>query len=418
MPEQRQDAIDIYLLKRKVGTITSIIGPDVHLFAFDQDYINDSERPTLSLSFKSQTGSLITRPLASRLKLPPFFSNLLPEGHLRAYLAKANGIHSEREFFLLKALGKDLPGAIIASTSENAEFDATLTSEQLNNSSFPRLRFSLAGVQLKFSALADAKGDLTIPGSGGDWILKLPSFSYPNIPENEFSMLRLARQAGITVPAVKLVSTDQIENLPEIVNHSDLKSLAIKRFDRTRSGGRVHIEDFAQIFGLYPRKKYEGFNYNNIASVLWLEADEEDLVEFVRRLVFNLGIGNADMHLKNWSLIYRDGRKPNLAPAYDFISTIVYFDDPNLGLTLGRTKEMYKVDLDDFLYLADKAKLPRGLVVKTVKESIDACKTAWLENSRDLPLSEEMWIKIDQHMLKLPLFNLDNAVKRKLRKSK
>ena len=68
------------------------------------------------------------------------------------------------------------------------------------------LRFSLAGVQLKFSAMGDARGGLTIParGVGGDWIVKLPSLQFPGVPENEFSMMTLARAVGISVPVVKL----------------------------------------------------------------------------------------------------------------------------------------------------------------------------------------------------------------------
>ncbi len=415
MTEQQYYAADIYLLKQKVGSLTCLPGPDLHVFTFDDDYINDSNRPTLSLHFKSQIGGLITKPLTSRKKLPSFFSNLLPEGHLRDYLAKANGVHAQREFFLLRALGKDLPGAVIANSSKDSQFDPGLSSSELDKSNNTNLRFSLAGVQMKFSALAESKADLTIPvkGIGGDWIVKLPSLIYPNIPENEFSMLRLARAAGITVPAIKLLPTDQIENLPDIVSSTDLQSLAIRRFDRHRSGGRIHIEDFAQVLGVYPRNKYDGYSYNNIASILWIEAKEEDVIEFLRRLVFTIGIGNADMHLKNWSLIYRDGRKPSLAPAYDFVSTIAYLNDPNLGLTLGKTKDMYKVDIDDFLYLADTAKLPAGLVVKTVKESIDSFRSAWSDTASELPFPDEMRRKIDQHILKLPLFRPDNIAIRK-----
>jgi serine/threonine-protein kinase HipA len=53
-------------------------------------------------------------------------------------------------------------------------------------------------------------------------------------------------------------------------------------------------------------RKYERASYRNIAEVLWAETGEAGIVEFIRRLVFNALIGNADMHLKNWSLIYPD----------------------------------------------------------------------------------------------------------------
>jgi serine/threonine-protein kinase HipA len=75
----------------------------------------------------------------------------------------------------------------------------------------------------------------------------------------------------------------------------------IKRFDRLENGVRVHIEDFAQVFGLPPSRKYERANNEMIARVLAAETSEIDIAEFVRRFVFNARIGNGDMHLKNWS---------------------------------------------------------------------------------------------------------------------
>jgi len=61
------------------------------------------------------------------------------------------------------------------------------------------------------------------------------------------------------------------------------------------------MEDFAQVFGEFPNDKYKRHSYTNIAAVLWAEIGEDAILEFVRRLVFSVLIGNADMHLKNWS---------------------------------------------------------------------------------------------------------------------
>mgnify|MGYP006429708259 CR=1 FL=1 len=69
---------------------------------------------------------------------------------------------------------------------------------------------------------------------------------------------------------------------------------AICRFDRTRDGARVHVEDFAQVFGVLPDAKYGRASYRNVAEVLGIETSEADVAEFVRRLVFNVLIGNQD----------------------------------------------------------------------------------------------------------------------------
>ena len=81
-------------------------------------------------------------------------------------------------------------------------------------------------------------------------------------------------------------------------------------------GGRVHIEDFAQIVGAQPEQKYLRAGYAEIAEVLGREVGDDAVAEFVRRLVFCALIGNGDAHLKNWSVIYPDARTPQLAPAY------------------------------------------------------------------------------------------------------
>ena len=179
------------------------------------------------------------------------------------------------------------------------------------------LRFSLAGVQLKFSALMETSKGLTLPvnGVGGDWVVKLPSPRFDSVPENEYAMMTLAAAVGIDVPAVRLVATTDIGRLSRELPEAFGQSLAVRRFDRPRPGERVHIEDFAQVFNVYPENKYKRASYGSIARVLWLEAGEPAIVEFTRRLVFNVLIGNADAHLKNWSVIYPDGRSTTLAPA-------------------------------------------------------------------------------------------------------
>src|SRR5690606_30762998 len=82
------------------------------LFAFNDAYIADENRPVLGLGFKDQFGELITAFKPTQTRVLPFFANLLPEGHMRTYLAERAGVNPTREFFLLWVLGRDLPGAI------------------------------------------------------------------------------------------------------------------------------------------------------------------------------------------------------------------------------------------------------------------------------------------------------------------
>lgn len=406
MPVEAPSVLDVFLGKVLVGHLTLFMA-DQTIFAFTEDYVNTAARPILSLSFKTRSGSIVRQVGPSRMKLPPFFSNLLPEGHLRDYLANRLQIHREREFLLLAELGNDLPGAIVvrSSTAKRPGWGENfIDSDSVDIELEQPFRFSLAGIQLKFSAVREATGGLTIPadGAGGQWILKLPSGVHKHVPENEFSMLELARSIGINVPETRLIDTSSIAGLPTDIPFSAQaeQTFAIKRFDRAPNGDRIHIEDFAQIFGLYPAQKYQGVSYTNLATVIWLEAGEDDLLEFIRRLVFNLAIGNADMHTKNWSLIYPDGVRARLAPAYDFVSTIVYSADNTLALKIAGHN---RINIDAFERLADKAALPRTQVVKTAKESARLIKDVWAKHSTQLPLPREFVDRISTHMKQVAL---------------
>jgi serine/threonine-protein kinase HipA len=213
---------------------------------------------------------------------------------------------------------------------------------------------------------------LTIPaeGVGGSWIVKLPAREFAGVPENEFSMMTLARHVGIDVPPLELVSIDAIHNMPEGVGALEGQALAIKRFDRLQDGSAVHVEDFAQIFRVHPEDKYEKASARNIAQVIAAEGTEDDIAEFIRRLTFNTLIGNADMHLKNWSMIYPDRRRAALAPAYDFVSTIAYLPDDKAALNFSRTKRFDKFSEDELTHLAAKALLPEKLVLDTARETV------------------------------------------------
>ena len=102
---------EIFLYNKQIGTLTNLPG-DRNLFSFTQEYIDNSSRPTLSLSFKDELGNLLFDVKTTRTRLPPFFANLLPEGYMREYLASRAHVSPEREFNLFSALGNDLPGAV------------------------------------------------------------------------------------------------------------------------------------------------------------------------------------------------------------------------------------------------------------------------------------------------------------------
>jgi len=381
---KKLNALSVRLHGRQIGVITRLAG-DRQIFAFEQDYIDDPQRPTLSLSFKGRTGGLVTTLRPVTRHVPPFFSNLLPEGNLREYLAKLAAVNTEREFFLLAVLGADLPGALVVTPLDGEGQQVGQRQhekEDHQDNAHPGegvLRFSLAGVQLKFSAVMEASGGLTIPagGMGGSWIVKLPSHRFPAVPENEFAMLELARRVGIAVPENRLVPMSDIKGLPEEALVPGGKALAVRRFDRLPGGESVHMEDFAQVFGQFPDNKYKFHSYANIASVLWAEAGDDAVWEFVRRLVFSVLIGNADMHLKNWSLLYPDRRTPQLSPGYDFVATLPYLPNDTLALSFGGSRSLFEITPDQMRRFADTARIPASPLWRIAVETAERTVAAW-----------------------------------------
>lgn len=400
--------LSVRLYGKEIGTITHV-GNEKTLFAFNDAYIENRERPTLGLQFKDSLGDLITDFRPYKIKLMPYFSNLLPEGHLRRYLAEKADIRIDREFFLLWVLGQDLPGAITVVPADGEEWPDEahniLEGEAAKEAAEDAMRFSLAGVQLKFSAVQSASGGLTIPtsGVGGNRIVKLPSREFANLPENEFSMMSLARMVGINVPGIELIDVRSIGNLPDGIEKIGQQAFVIERFDRNEDGSVTHIEDFAQVFNVYPEDKYKKASYRNLISVIASESDQDDVAEFIRRLTFNVLIGNGDMHLKNWSLIYPDRRNARLSPAYDFVSTIPYIANDKSALTFSRTKEFTGFTMDELAHLSAKAKLPKKLVLDTAKETVSLFMERWETEKANLPMHKDVVETIDKHLATLPV---------------
>jgi serine/threonine-protein kinase HipA len=402
---RRPSVLEVWLNDARVGTITNL-PYDRNVFVFDDAYINDPQRPTLSLSVLDPRGDLITSPQEVTGRIPPFFSNLLPEGHLRDYLAERGGVNPAREFFLLWLLGTDLPGSVRTQDAEGRSLPPLDgADERTTKSEEDVMRFSLAGVQLKFSAVGQPAKQLAIPveGRGGHWIVKLPSPRFPMVPENEFSMMKLASEMGINVAEATLIPTNSIENLPGELANEKSNSLVVKRFDRTTDGGRIHIEDFNQVYAQFPQAKYKYYSYGNMAGDIWRVLGSTGLTEFIRRLIFNAGIGNADMHLKNWSLIYPDGKSPQLAPGYDFVSTIRYIEDHQMALSIAGEKDTRHLDTDLLARFAAKAKLPTGLVLDSALETAEMLVKIWRTMSPDLPADAETKQKVEERLRYVPL---------------
>ena len=404
------DVLVVRLHGQDVGEIVRFPGGRIQL-EFYPEYTARRDRPTLSLSFLDEDGDVTGGGQhTNNGEVPDFFSNLLPEGELRSYLADKAGVPETREFELLELLGGDLPGAVeVVNERPEGDRGRFAHSAPARRVSPPpdALRFSLAGVQLKFSAVEKASGGLTIPasGMGGDWILKLPSLRFDAIPENEYSIMSLAGKVGIEVPETRLIPMHGIEGLPSEAldgRMADANVLMVRRFDRTEDRGKVHAEDFAQALTLKPRHKYERFTYASFARVLAVFSDERSVNEFSRRLMYGALTGNADLHAKNWSLIYRDGRTPELSPAYDLLCTTRHMRTDRMALRLGSTMRWPDLTLNDFAAVAEAAHADPVAFVGAAVETAERFRDIWREEVKSLPVPDAVRSAIETQLARVP----------------
>lgn len=395
---ERIQSLDISLNNLPVGTLVRTPG-DYNAFNLLPAYRSMNNPPIFSLSLRSADGGLRRDPKPIRGALPPFFANLLPEEKLREAMEKhhAASVRPGNDFDLLAALGTNLPGAVRALPSDGFAVPAGPEAEEKK-----KARFSLAGVQMKLSVMKNTGKEggftLAVDDEQGQYIAKFPSLTHIGLSENEFAILALAEALGMEVPARELVEKTEFAGIPEEFNTmSTGKVLLVRRFDRGADGARVHMEDFAQVFGRYPSEKYTGAAYHNIAAALTSGVSFDSAIEFVRRLALTVITGNGDMHLKNWSLLYPgDGRTPTLSPVYDVLSTIPYKD--GLALSLAGEKSFKALTPERWRNFANRSRLPEGAVVTAVAETAAAVRDKWsVLPERDV-VPAQVLARIDAHI--------------------
>lgn len=394
----------VLLHGRRIGTLAEL-PEDRALFAFDDAYVMDKDRPTLSLAYLSEAGGLYTAVREPRGKLPPFFANLLPEGALRERMVAEIGEPAGGLAWLLR-LGRDLPGAVTVRAEEpDSKRGGAARTRRLKPRKSALVggrrgwRFSLAGSTLKFSARMTRSGRLKISpdGAGGTWIVKLPHPLRPALTENEYAMLALARRVGIDAPEARLVDPADIAGCPP--QERGGKALAMRRYDRGADGNPIHAEDFAQVFGLQPGDhRHAKLGYAEVAWVLSEGRGADDVRELLRRLAFAVVTGNGDLHLKNLALRYPDRRDPALAPACDLAATAPYDPGAELALPLGGERGLDGIGRGQLQDFARRAQLPAEELAQLAARTAEQIADTWLELDERDALPRLLRAALDQRI--------------------
>ncbi len=373
-------------------------------FSFHPRYVsalNDS-RPVLGQIFEDRypNSMHVDGPIC-------WFTHLLPQGVMRRWRCRLLGLDEDDTFGLLSALGENLPGAVsLTPTTSVLESTRVAVEKPAISASADDgvLRFSLAGAQWKLSARSSGRGFTTTAASGGTaYIAKFHAPEYPGLPRCEFATMNWARAAGLQVPSFQLRNVADFDAIPAGLPTGDGSVFVTERFDR-RGDARVHMEDFGQILDRPPGDAQYHGSYEEIAAVLrWIAP--ESATEFLKVIVFNVLCGNGDAHLKNFSVVYRDGRNAALSPAYDLVSTIQYFarGKEAMALSLNGERSFQSVTTASFEKLISLLGLEMATGRQVVSDAGRAAIDAWhREDVRDL-FSAEQITRIADHLAGLPV---------------
>ena len=366
--------LDVYFKNAKAG----ILGQDTDgtlTFEYDTDYLQSSDANAISFSMplrEEQYSDPVVR---------PFFSGLLPDEGARQRLAGALGLSSGNAFGLLEVIGGECAGALSlyrSGTAPAADDDDGI--EELSRERLAELigklrgrpllggeegvRLSLAGAQDKLAVIVH--GDVIGLAKGGrptTHILKPVIQGLEGTVENELFCLRLAGRRNLPVPAVEMRWS------------GETAFLLIERYDRARTPAghidRLHQEDFCQALSIPPELKYEEEGGPGTERSIDLinracGRPAADRLRFIRMLLLQYLVGNADAHGKNYALLYH-GNTPDLAPLYDVVCTAAYPRlAKKLAMKIGGRAVPYTIQLKHWLTLVPDTKAAQRLLISDI----------------------------------------------------
>ena len=374
---------------RIVGDLTQDAHGDMH-FTYGDAWVADPTAPPLSASLPK------TATRYAKRACQPFFGGLLPEGNQRTAVAKALGISANNDFSLLERLGGEVAGAIqllppgYAPETIGGPWAPTFLSdealfkviEELPRRPFLAgqggLRLSLAGAQIKLPVVvAGARIGLPASGQPTTHILKPSLPGLAGSTENEAFSMRLAHAVGLEVAAVEARVLD-------LGGGRRRTYLLVERYDRVQGPlgvRRLHQEDFCQASGITSALKYQteggpGFKacFDLLRGISTVPAN--DLGRMLRAVIFNVILGNADAHAKNFSILYGDGGI-RLAPLYDLLSTSYYPElATDFAMKIGDASSLERLGPLAWRKFAEKAELGLPIVRLRVKELTEAVPAA------------------------------------------
>jgi serine/threonine-protein kinase HipA len=370
----------VYLNATKVGRLEQDDGGLLR-FSYDPSWLANPDAIPLSRSLPLQAETFAGK------KARPFFAGILPEEEPRKQIARILGISDTNDFAMLAGIGGECAGAVsllaedAAPAVPGAAEHRQLSERELEQivAELPRrpllagrdgLRLSLAGAQDKLPVIV-RDGGICLPlgNTPSTHILKPEPDRFPGLAANEVFCMALAGAVGLNVPHA------------EYRQIADKACILVERYDRrTDSHGqtvRIHQEDFCQAMGFPPERKYQsegGPTLRDCTSLLrdWSSAPALDIPAFIGGLIFNVLVGNADAHAKNYSLLYADGSR-RMSPFYDLVSTLAWPElSKKLAMKIGGCESTNVFSMGDWKRMAKETGLGWPLVRERIGETCTA----------------------------------------------
>lgn len=368
--------LKVYLLETFAGTLSC--RKQCFTFQYDPDYLRAPQAKPLSYSLPLQSEAF------SGDRVRHFFENLLPPESVRKRMGKILHLSRHNTFGFLAAIGGECAGSIslYASDADHTlrtaprhlvlpdakalEILHSLSRNPLYAAQQEGYRISGAGAQDKLIAcLIDGRIALPLYGTPSTHIFKPGSAAYPESVHNEAFCMALAAAVGIPAAPAHIIEPEG-----EAV-------YCVERYDRARDGSgvvRLHQEDFCQLLGADPEQKYEIEGGPGVSQCLQqlrrMRLGAPAQLDFIRRILFNVLILNADAHAKNYSILYHDTRAA-LAPAYDLLCTALYPElSPDGAMKLGDTFNLQHVTRAGLSLLAQSCAIRPALLLDELDKLI------------------------------------------------
>lgn len=377
---------------RHVGDLSLDRSGAMH-FRYSAEWLQDPASPLISIALAKRAESFGDR------ECKPFFEGLLPEEWQREGAARELCVSAGNPFRLLEALGGDVAGALTLtpglpqpSDDREPQKPVSLSNHALRDlidrfAAVPMLagqgaRYSLAGAQSKLPVvLVGDRIALASPGQPTTHIMKPEPARFPGLAANEAFCMALARSVGLNAAEAEWRSVGGkpfvlVSRYDRILEHGDLR--------------RLHQEDFAQGLSVLSSKKYAsdgGPVFRDCFGLVRRSTTDPDgeVLKLVDAALFNLIIGNADAHAKNFSLLRRADGDVVLAPLYDLVSTVVWPElSSRFAMKYGRAKTLEDMAVGSFERFADDAGVELGAFLT---RSVSICKRViyCIESGLDVP---------------------------------